>query len=433
MSWSSARLAALVMVVGGGCEFPQPADVLPPDAEVDAPACVPDTRQCSGSVLTSCDASGNATTQTCGFGCASSRDRCLDLQPSNALASYLDRSSTEPVVTLVGDATIDTSTGVVRDSAGIVTTLTDVVGGGPADVLVWPVGGLTVGNVAVTGTRALAIVANGSVVVNGILSVSAVLHVPGPGAITTDSPCAGALGPADVTAGTGGGGGGFGTAGGRGGSVAALNGGAGGSPSGDATLSPLRGGCRGGHAGSVRPKMYRQPGGGGGALQISTRAAIVLQPGAAITANGGGAKGLVAMSGGCINIPEQTYYCATGAGGGAGGGILLEAADVSVPVTAALTANGGAGHCSYLSAAPDGQISESPAVGTNCSNSSTGVAGNGAAGAFAATNGTGGPQEAAGGGGGAGRIRINLPGDGVFDPGPPIISPPPSLGTCGTR
>ena len=105
-----------------------------------------------------------------------------------------------------------------------------------------------------------------------------------------------------------------------------------------------------------------------------------------------------------------------------------------LPVTAALVANGGGGNCGYMTGGSDGQWSEAAAPGQDCTGmAETGSGGSGAAGAHTAVDGGNGTVTGGGGGGGAGRIRINLPAGVTFDPGPPIVSPPPSLGRAPTR
>ena len=71
-------LAAILTVsalAAAGCKFPYPPDVGDPDATA---ACEPNTTTCTGNTLTVCDAAGDATTTTCGFGCFSGEDRCAD-------------------------------------------------------------------------------------------------------------------------------------------------------------------------------------------------------------------------------------------------------------------------------------------------------------------------------------------------------------------
>ena len=126
--------------------------------------------------------------------------------------------------------------------------------------------------------------------------------------------------------------------------------------------------------------------------------------------------------------------CNAGSGGGAGGGILLEASRVDVPLGAAVVANGGSGNCTYGGNGSPGLRSEAPAPGQDCSRSiDGGSGGRGGAGLLAGSDGGDGSTTGGGGGGGAGRIHINLPDDVAFDPGPPIISPTPSLGFVVTR
>lgn len=173
------------------------------------------------------------------------------------------------------------------------------------------------------------------------------------------------------------------------------------------------------------------PGAGGGAMQIVSRTKITLGAGGAIAANGGSAKGDTSFDQ-IICIPGDP--CGPGAGAGSGGGILLEAPVVEVAGTAALVANGGAGHCGLRGAGAVPGVAAAPAPGTSCNGFS---GGDGATGSTAARDGTGetdGGGTGAGGGGGVGRIRVNLrPGE-SFSPAPgAVVSPAVTVGGLSVR
>ncbi|MEZ4398886.1 MAG: hypothetical protein R3B06_02645 [Kofleriaceae bacterium] len=422
------------------CQFKRPGDIDPPvdAAVVDAVAdavwqCTPGQDVCAGDVLTTCDADGQATVTTCAFGCAATNDRCYDLDPSNGLAAALDAARDAQPLALSGQAVIDTSTETVVDGNGLaVTVAARIISGGPVEIFAISVKSLDVFDVRVQGSRALAILSDGDVTIGGTLSVSAEHAYPGPGSISS-GPCVGGSGAAMGSAYSGGGGGGFGSVGGRGGWAGAAPAGARGVIAGDATLVPLRGGCRGGTrlaSDDPAPSLLAAPGGGGGALQLSARGRLTISPSAFIAANGGGAKG---------NTQPITPSCFTnglcdaGAGGGAGGAILLEGAGLVVASTGGIVANGGAGKFGGIGLAADGMLAESPALAAS-TNPQAGAGG--ALGVDATDGGAGaatGWTEGAGGGGGVGRIRINLPPGATFDQGPPIISPAATIGSVGVR
>lgn len=427
----------LAALAAAGCKFPYPADVVGEDAG----ACVASTTTCADATLTVCDADGHPTATACAFGCAPGGEaRCADLAPSNGLAMYLDQARTAAPVLLTGAAVIDTDTGQVRVGGNLVGVQTAVVAGAPVDILVIIARSFEAGDVTTRGRRALAIVADGDVVLHGTLSVSAVREVPGAGAGAANDPACTARKGTTAIAGSGGaGGGGFGTAGGSGGDGGPSQGGAAGASVGNVELTPLRGGCPGANPLAVPSSnpIDRQPGAAGGALQISARGALRMADGAQIAASGGGAKGNTA--GGpipptCMEQAGQPLTCEMGAGGGAGGAILVEASGAVIASSAALVANGGAGHCGYLGFSPDGRVSEGAAQGADCGpGGTTGSGGSGGAKTSGGFNGGAGLSYGGGGGGGAGRIRFNLPSGTTFDVEQATISPSPSLGEATRR
>lgn len=331
------------------------------------------------------------------------------------------------LVVTTGAYSYDTDTGVLTAPSGATSTPVSTVlvqGGSFPEVRAVVVRDFTVGatsTLRVRGSRALAIVAWGTVTIVGSVDVSADTgaSASAPGA---DVGCGGARGTnatdaTNATAGAGGGGGGgFGNDGGDGGDGADSGSGKGtkgakGGQVGNAQNSPLRGGCPGGRGGNSSA-TGGGGGGGGGALQISARDAIVLESTATVSA--GGAGGLGGEAGSNMNSGGGG-----GGGGGSGGAIFLESASVTVKAAARVCANGGSGgEGSHGSSAGTDGVSgscsaTSPAttvgivlVGGDGGNGSVGDgtgqnAGNGSPSMTGSSAGGGG-----GGGGGPGRIRI---------------------------
>ena len=388
-----ALALAVTATAATGCKFPYPPDVTDDDA---AAACTPSTTTCVDDTLIVCDHEGHPSSSTaCTFGCAASGDRCGDLAPSNRLGVYLDQARTASPLTLSGQAVIDTDTARVTVNGDVVAVPTAVVPAVPVEILVIVAKSFEADNIISRGRRGLAIVADGDVILHGTLSASATTGTPGPGAASASDPACTAAPPGLGTTGTGGaGGGGHGSVGGRGGRGGDGAGGQGGAVAGNEPITPLRGGCPGAYAyGTPDPgPAGGRPGAGGGAIQISTRGRLVLGAGAKITASGGGARGPVVCDPFCpfcATPAGETPACDPGSGGGAGGGILLEAAVIEVPATAAITANGGAGHCGSSGTSADGGASEDVAPGTVCAGvPGIGNGGNGGAGTVSGSNGS---------------------------------------------
>lgn len=433
-------IGAAVLVVA--CKFPALPDIsdgaddsdadvatdAPTDVPIDVPtSCAPNTTTCNGELLTVCDAQGSPTNTVCSFGCAGSGTRCNDLAPSNNLATHLDQAATANPLVLTGDATIDTTARTVTNGdGGAILVQNAIVTGGPVEVMALSVRSLSASNVTVRGSRALAILVDGNVVITGHFSATAALDVPGAGALTAaaSGTCDGSPGGTAGNNYAGSGGGAHGTNGGSGGAHNGTAGGSGGIAAGNPTNVPLRGGCPGG--------FLRGPGGaGGGAIQISARGSISVQASAFISAGGGSAQGWGSMTDACFTGSP----CEAGGGGGAGGAILLEASSLVVDVTGGIVANGGAGHYGRSASGQNGQLSESPAtpyMQPGCPTCP--IPGSGAAGGAGPGNGGGSTSfEGAGGGGGGGRIRINLPPGASFDASPPVVSPTPTVGAVAVR
>lgn len=294
--------------------------------------------------------------------------------PSNVVLTSLDFASAPSAALACGNTEINT--------AGAV-TLTNWCGAAPRPVVqgqagapelvVIPLRELSVamGNtLRVVGPRPVAFVVLGPVSIAGELDVSASGAMAGPGGNNMCGESKGGDGRGTTAViGSGGGGGGYGTPGGPGGAATNVSEvGDSGEPRGTASLVPLIGGCGGGPGGGCTTS---QPGAGGGAIQISASAGLVVR--GAIRASGGqGAAGCAEDAG--------------GSGGGSGGAILLEGTTLDV-VGAMLRANGGAGG--------EGQAGGAGGAGANDAQSG------GAPGARGPLSGGGG-----GGGGGYGRVQL---------------------------
>ncbi|HVV81573.1 MAG TPA: hypothetical protein VHE35_00795 [Kofleriaceae bacterium] len=444
---ATAALTFAALVAGAtACKYDYPGDV--EDAAVfdedGLPGCMPNLTTCADDTLTVCDAAGHATQTACPFGCFTDGTRCADLAPSNGLAPYLDQSRTAQPISLTDPVIIDTDSGTLMDvSTGQNIPITStVMASQPVDLFVLVTSSFEAKKVDVVGSRALAIVSDGDVRLHGVLSVDArgtlagfVPAGPGAGSLpASTASCTARMGAFDAGSHGGAGGGAFGTTGGRGGQANGLMGGKGGDVTGNELLIPLRGGCAG-QPGWIEGAVTAPAGAAGGAIEIATRRSIMLDADGGISANGGSVGFNVH---GCPFAATDPAACNAGSGGGAGGGILLEAAALDVAANAAIVANGSTGSCSYGGPSGAGLLSESPAEGPDCSlingvDMGAGTGGSGGAGTFAAGDGGDAMVSGGGGGGGAGRIRINLPAGVTFDPGPPIVSPAPSLGVARTR
>lgn len=355
----------------------------------------------------------------CAAGCNAAELRCADVVPSNNLASFLALASSQKDLDLGDSATINTDTGrVAIDGTSIDVNSGTLDQTGAPTIRVLLVRSLTAKKVEVTGTNALAVVSDGDININGVFAASAHDATPGAGALD-EARCQGApqvVGPNGKTV-SGAGGGGFGSVGGDGGSGKRVDDFApaqkGGQTTGNASLIPLRGGCRGGGA-------FFGGGRGGGAIQLVSRTQILIADNGGVATNGG-------ARGGC--------------GGGSGGGILLEAPVVQVADKGFVVANGAGGMGSLMG--QDGQLSATPALGSNINfrqdyNAQEGAGGNGGARNSEATNGQSLDEGtlavipwAGHAGGGAGRIRVNTIPDGLKQGG--VFSPVPSTGPLATR
>jgi len=282
------------------------------------------------------------------------------------------------------------------------------------------VGTFTVVNhVAVSGQRALVVVAADRISIEGVLDAGGKSTADGPGAAKS-----GTGGDGNYLGGngssSGGGGAGFGTVGGAGGGN--TNSGApgmGGSAFGDPALTILQGGGRGGSAGCFQSGgavRIVAGGGGGGAVQLTAVNSIGVAAMGQIVAGGGG--GVSYLDSGC---PQNG-----GGGGGAGGALFLEAPTVSIAGTV-FAPGGGGGAGNKTSTEPNGSD------GTACPSKGGLADGAGASGGDGVCAGTGGtgtsPSDlyigGGGGGGGAGRIVLRTHNAPTFNPS--SVLPAPTL------
>ncbi len=422
------RLLCIGAVVSiTACKFPEPPPVEEDGAAVDAPAidssndapdldapeidapidgapqCVASTIDCDNAaqLYTECSATGTITRQfSCPLGCAAAEEKCIEIDPRNGWANYVDmvRDRTDlPSVTFTGASLIQTGDGVVFNGPNTVT-----VPNFPADnnsVRVFLFGSVTIsGVVDVPGSQyGLVIIANGDVTIDGTLDVSADGADNGPGS-PPDAACAGTTGNPGPSPTPGAGGGGRHTNGGTGGS----DGGGQAAPAVgaqhfDEDLEPLRGGCRGGAVVDLA-NHFSTGGGGGGVVHIVSRTQIRIVGNGKIDASGGGGG-------------RSGDNLSGGAGGGSGGGILLEAPQVVLDgAGVVLSTKGGGGAApggAVTSPGADGGTDALAARGGSASGQPSGgdggivntVPGSGA-------NGTGPSINGAGGGGAAGVAGI---------------------------
>lgn len=401
--------------VAGTCSSITSGDDAAVDAAIDAyvpdaSACIAQVDECitGTDLLRRCDGAGAQSYDvTCNWGCmTTSTPHCAQIVPSGnggvpangvmpadvvATAGLMDITLTGGTLTLDGNSgSISSFRGT---GSGILSGI-DYQLRGP--IAMFRFKSLTVAagvTVRVTGSHAVAFVADGAITIDGIIDLRGMNDVPGPGGF------AGAMSSAQDGMGPGAGQGKAPTPGGGAGHAAHggmgfQNGGPGGIPYGDSLITQLRGGSGGGSG-----YQGAKGGGGGGALQLVSNTRVEIHSGGGI--NAGGQGGSSSLSG-------------EGGGGGAGGALLLEAP--MLVIAGALAVNGGGGGTtnSLTVGAPGGlDRNAAPAAGNS--------GGNGGAGSIPFgrdATGNGG-----GGGGGIGRIRLSTrSGQSIVD-GAAILSP----------
>ena len=372
----------------------------PGECFTSSTGCAPDGRclfsvrsgACAGGA---CDAAGNCVPTAPAF----------PYTPSNFTPAQLPASGGAMVASC--DVTIDTQTGSggigwSTCSGGPAAPPSAVTPGGAVLILLES---LTINSgvtVQAVGARPLIIAVGGAVVINGVLSANST-GVRGAG---SDIACSSGAGESGNESGNpetagGGGGGGFLTDGAQGsdGSHGGRKGDKG-RQNGEGSLTPLRGGCRGGNGGHEAPGSATG-GRGGGALQVSAGGTLTLGGSGSVTAQGEGGKG------------GQAGSRAGGGGGGSGGAIVLEASNLVIRGGSAVVANGGAGGegSGSFVRGTDGQSGQRGY--TRASSFSFTCGGNGGEGGvrWRGPDGGGRPScdlnsPGGGGGGSAGRIRL---------------------------
>jgi hypothetical protein len=426
---SGSNAATVCNATGNGYDTQPCVDGCDPGSGCVSVTCTAgDALRCDGDQLVTCNAAGTgAVAETCALGCNADMLRCNNVDPSNGLATYLDQAAQQGDVTLPDGTTISTDNGTVTGPDGAIAVANTIIAqpGGPM-LRVLMAKSFSVGNVRVTGTAALAIVAADSITINGVLDLSADGVTGGPGASTCSVIGAGGRPnpggfvrvPADNSGGYptflwsvgGGGGGGFGSSGGTGGDAGSFTGGGPGTTNGGATLVPLRGGCPG-----ADDRGGPNGGAGGGAVQLVANGSVHLvdvgaTKGGIHVGGGGGRAGDL----GRADASDTNVVWGSG-GGGAGGGILIEASALVLDAGTGLLAAGGAGAgwgaCAPAAHGTDAPANASTPSGGSCSSGTTPAT----TGGDGATTGDGGGGQsmthtggsAGGGGGGLGRIRIN--------------------------
>jgi hypothetical protein len=403
------------------------------DPPIDAMSCTPNTITCdeaSGRYV-DCASDGTPNVESdCALGCAPEVEKCVDVDPSNDLAPYLDQARDDATVIDVafsGDSTINTMTGeVFNGPRGIEVPHADA-----GNIAVFMFKNLTVsGTLTVIGDKPIALVAEYNVAIIGVISVAASGETSGPGAAS--GTCEG-HDFAFVTGNLGGGGGAgrHGTGGAGGNDNQGRLGGGGGNASADDDLIPLVGGCAGGGAsyvssGSAPP--HCTGGGGGGAIQVVSRTQISLTEGGRIDASGGGGT-----SG--VSTPPGTVC---GGGGGSGGGILLEAPQVTLdgPSVVLSTKGGGGGavgDAPTYAGANGGTNPEPAAGGAHGTYPAGGAGGTESTAPFPGGNANATSGYGAGGGGSVGETRINTSLGGVSPQHGATIHSYLSTGAVNTR
>jgi hypothetical protein len=387
-----ARIAYAIVLLAGcrqilGIDEARLFDAGLDDANMlpDASPCVSLNNECvSADVLRSCTAIGLFPVDTaCAWGCVmAGNPHCGEVVPSGGGVKPEDLASNAMLLDATAgvELIIDTDTGRIGTAA--LPSLVRNGGMGVNNGIDFQVrGNIGVFRVAslvqsapttITGSRGLAIVANGDITVTSNVDVrgSCTTKEAGPGGFSGGSSQADGSGTGAGKGALSGGGGGGGY-GGRGGGV---NGTMPDNRYGDALITVLVGGSGGGGGALAGGGVG---GGGGGAIQISATGSFTLASTGSIRAAGGIGFGST------VNENGQ----GGGGGGGAGGAILLES-----PMFAA-----------------NGSLD---VIGGDGGQSNAGAGGSGATQMLVGGEGSiqDAPREGGGGGGGAsGRIRINAP------------------------
>ena len=358
------------------CEFGCQGD----DAQAACNLCEPNTSLCMADSVAQCGADGRvASSVVCAGTCvADPLARCTNIV-SRYLPNVCDSPASSVALVVSSSATFDTNLDA-NCNGGVLPQP------GAASLCVVRHGVIRIEagvELSVIGARALALVADSELVVDGYLDLSADPGVNGPGGGTSYSG-----GRAGETCG-GLGGAGFATAGGNGGDSTQAGGGSNGGPAAmdPGSLSVLVGGPQSGES-----NLGMIVGGGGGAATlVACRGTVSVSASGEINAAGGGGISFIA-----------------GFGGGAGGYVVFQG--MQVMLSGKLFANGGGGGAgSFNGGSAAGFEGQRDLANNNGGLSPTGGANGGRGGSGSSLPGLGGKsppgtacQGVTGGGGGGG-------------------------------
>jgi hypothetical protein len=346
----------------------------------------------------------------CPLGCDQANDRCFGFEPSSGVAPVLALGQQTIIVAADETVVFNTDTGTVTPSS--------FPAGNYYCPPATPICALTVrslevkkdGVIRAVGSRPFAILARETILVEGLVDVSATGTAPGAGgggggeALEEGKGCGhGYPGHTDWYAASfaAGSGGSFGSRGGTGGGGPAAV-----TACGD--LCPVSDGpgqIAGGSGGGGGGNPAGGAGGaGGGGVQLTAEGSITITGTGAVAAGGGGGR------------KGSSPGAGPGGGGGSGGGILLEAP--TIEIAGILAAGGGGGGGGALTASgsghdgANGTASAKPAAGGEGAGkallSKGGRGGNGSGATEATEHGSKGEVTGAHGGGGGGSGRICL-------------------------
>lgn len=319
----------------------------------------------------------------------------------------------------------DTDTGLLTPPAGAAFSLvtTDIDGVSAAWVTNLEISSGS--TLLAHGQSPLFIASDGSIVVQGRISVRSAGAFVAAGANPTACPIL-AAGENDQGGGGGGGGGGFGAAGATGSdgdsndnnADGTSSGGAGGSAVGVPNV--IRGGCPGARGGNGLTAGAGDGGAGGGAVQLTARNEIDVSGG---TVEAGGAGGKLATD----------SSISAGGGGGSGGYIGIDAPTRTFDDNTVLAANGGGGGAGIGNAGGGSEDGTSGlAMAAAAAGGTAGAGGgNGGGGGFRDSADGGAPAAppvggGGGGGGGAGYVVVfgnALPASGTLSPDGTLVTP----------
>jgi hypothetical protein len=373
--------------------------------------CEPNTLDCSGDSLERCatDGSGWQVDATCGLGCSTTgTPHCKTIEPTFAPAGACElAAAATATITAGADIDTDVDCDAVIDRAG----MPDVCVIHLAEIDL-PVGE----QIMVRGSRALAVVSYGPIMIEGMIYGAAAWSTPGPGAsFAVNGSWGGAAGHIK-----GGGGGGGRTAGAGGGGNdlgTPFPGGEGGASLAASLDDVLIGGASGGSGPEALLGPEGGAGGGGIALSSCTGAVTVEVQGRIDVSGGGG--------GGGRNCSIQGARCG-GAGGGAGGTLALQG--TSITIFGELRSVGGGGGAGKGPFSTGYAGSNGDFIGHGTGGDGNGYRG-GSGGDGTSAPGPGQPSgdndfTAGGGGGSAGRIVFYLPAGSVPST-PGVLHPAP--------